>query len=552
MNRAGMSISDAIKTLDGYRQQIWNTTSNWREIWQGGCDFVLPQYGDVENVQLQGTTVPPDTEHLLDAIGVEASDRLASNMNSLMNGRAVPWFMVTLDNPSDMKKPKAKKYLAQMERHAYHWLGLSNFYKEMAASWALNTGINTSVLYKETDFERKKTKFKCYPPWQFTYTLDDEGRVEFGFLSERMSAMRIVQKWKNAKDIECIQKIMAKNPLETVEVKHAVGPKEFLQDGLMGNEQHNYFSIYYVEDGKNKEILNQTDMGKIRGYKRMPYFVQRWSPIASMDLGWGPGLRAVADLKQLCNTHYWKRLGIPLAIRGLYVTDTDDLQIGHNGEVEPGSVIATRTGARFERLPVEGDLRLAELDINDQRNAIRRGFYWDEILLFPDRPEMTRAEFLRRVEMAQRLFNIPAEMTQQDVFDPLLTSLFADIEEAYQMERPVSLQGRDMELRYIGPLARAQQLPEIQAARDVVANVIQMANSAQKPELMEAIDFYEFISRDFDGIGAPLEILTERADFDKKVLEFQQALQRQAEAEIGKTQAQAGQSAAKAIGEMAA
>ena len=128
-------------------------------------------------------------------------------------------------------------------------------------------------------------------------------------------------------------------------------------------------------------------------------------------------------------------------------------------------------------------------DINDIRQRVRQAFFVDQLEL-KESPQMTATEVQVRYEMMQRLLGPTLGRIQSDFLDPLITRSFwmmfrkgalppmpqvvADAEEA------------DLDIEYVGPLARAQKLQSVDGIQRWLGMVAEMGQMF--PEMLDLPD----------------------------------------------------------------
>jgi hypothetical protein len=103
------------------------------------------------------------------------------------------------------------------------------------------------------------------------------------------------------------------------------------------------------------------------------------------------------------------------------------------------------------------------LNMEEQRrNAIRQAFYVDQLLL-GEGPSMTATEVLQRNEEKMRLLGPVLGRLQAELLRPLISRSFALLlREGLLPPAPELLQGQDIDIEYVSPLAKAQKLTDLQ------------------------------------------------------------------------------------------
>lgn len=541
--------------LAAMRQYLMTDRSIWEGRWDDVIDWIMPDRRPIGSKN--SNPDPADTEHLLDATGVDANQRLASNMSAMLSSKSVKWVSLKWRDRENENRKEAREALASLENQIYRNFGSSNFYREIATYWADVSSFSSAGLYFENFQNTGRYRFDAVPISSMAISPDEFHNPLFVFRHRNLTALNIERKWPGAKDkVSELGKVIEKEPYREFEVVHAVGPADHMRPA---DGRNRFFSAYYMQDKKDHVILN--DSNGTEGYRTMPYMLGRWNRIPEETYGSGPGLRTLSDVKTLNRLIYYKDQAIPLAILPPLLTTEDSIvSIGAKGELEPGATIVRRADGQVEFLTPQSRFQVAELEAEEMRQKVRQQFYYNDLLLHPDRPEMTKEEVIRRLEIAQRLFMSTVELYEEDVLDRVLDraiQITVDAHPEVLAPFPPDLRPlvrgnlRDaVEIVYTGPLARAQNLPEVLADQDLATQVVTIAGQFQRPDLMQIIDWHSYFEKQAIKTGASPEILASRAEFDKIKQQYLDSMRQMAEAQAAREQASAFQSAARGASEM--
>ena len=190
------------------------------------------------------------------------------------------------------------------------------------------------------------------------------------------------------------------------------------------------------------------------------------------------------------------------------------------------------------------------------RTAIRQAYYSDQLQL-QEGPQMTATEVQVRYELMQRLLGPTLGRFQTEFLNPLIERAFGIMLRANAfLPTPNELGDENLDIEYVGPLARSQRMEESVA----VERLYQLAmNIAQAdPSVMDIINNDEAMRLRANLLGVPKSVLrgrdeveeirTQRAE-QQQMMQQQQMAQQQAQtaltqgqamSEMGQPEAQAG------------
>ena len=174
-----------------------------------------------------------------------------------------------------------------------------------------------------------------------------------------------------------------------------------------------------------------------------------------------------------------------------------------------------------------------------------RAFYVDQLQL-KDSPAMTATEVQVRYELMQRLLGPTLGRLMSDFLDPLLSRTFNIMYRNGALpERPEVLNNEsDLDIQYVGPLARAQKSDVAASTERWLGMVAQMAEI--KPEVLEFPD-WELIVRDHANVlNVPAKYMKSASKIAADRKKQQQAQSQMMALEQAKMAGEAGESLGKA------
>ena len=178
------------------------------------------------------------------------------------------------------------------------------------------------------------------------------------------------------------------------------------------------------------------------------------------------------------------------------------------------------------------------LNMEEQRrDAIRAVFYVNQLMM-QQGPQMTATEVIQRNEEKMRLLGPVLGRLQSELLKPLIDRVFAILLRNDMLPpAPEFLSGRDIEIEYVSPLAKAQKSSELQSIMRAIEILGSLANVAP---VFDYVNFDNLVKHLADIVGMPQKLLksqnqvnAEREQAAAQAAEQQQMAQMQQVAQAG-------------------
>ncbi len=162
------------------------------------------------------------------------------------------------------------------------------------------------------------------------------------------------------------------------------------------------------------------------------------------------------------------------------------------------------TRDRLEPLNIGANNPLG-LNMEEQRrNAIRQAFYVDQLLLGQG-ANMTATEVLQRNEEKMRLLGPVLGRLQAELLQPLISRSFALLLRAGLLPpAPEELQGQEVDIEYVSPLAKAQKLTDLQAMLRGFEILVQVSEVAPVTDYLDGDKMVQYL---VETAGLPARVI---------------------------------------------
>jgi len=500
----------------------------FEDLYRDAYEFALPQrqlYGYWEG-NSQGNK---KMTRVFDSTAITSTQRFANRLQSGIFPPQRKW--CRLEPGTDIPKEKmgqAQAILDAYNEKMFAVLKQSNF--DIAiGEFLLDLAVGTAGMLILPGDDIAPVNFIPVPMFLLSYEEGANGQVDKVYRKLRMKAEAIQQQWPDAKFSLSVQYRVDQKPTDEIELLEAT-----IYDADRGDY------CYHVIDKVSKEEI------VYRRYNGNPWVISRYMKVAGEIYGRGPLLTALPDIKTLNKTLELLLKNASLAVAGVYTAADDGVLNPQTVKILPGAIIPVARnggpqGETLRPLPRSGDFNVSQIVINDLRQNIKRVLL-DESLPPDNMSARSATEVVERMkELAQNLGSAFGRLINETMV-PLVGRILQVMDERGLIDMPLRVNGLEVKVSPVAPLAMAQNMEEINAIMQFMQITAAMGNEGQLAiKTGDAIDFIG------EKLGVPASVRTtavERAF----IIEQQRALMMQDQAMM----AQAGQQQAVMANQQAA
>jgi hypothetical protein len=278
------------------------------------------------------------------------------------------------------------------------------------------------------------------------------------------------------------------------------------------------------------------------GFEELPYVVPRFLKATGEVMGRSPAMTALPDVKML-------NLMSKTIIQAAQKQIDPPLLVPDDGfllpiRTQPGGLNFFRSGSRETITPLNTGANIPiGLNMEEQRRtAIRQAFYVDQILTAGS-PQMTATEVIQRQEERMRVIGPVLGRLMNEMLRPLIDRVFAlMLRNDMLAPAPEILQGRDIDIEYVSPLARAQKSSSLNNTMRALEILLPLAQSLPVGDHIDPDGLVRHVT---DSLGVPKATLRSQREVNEtreaRAQAEQEAMQRQRDQEDVYTTAQAAQ-----------
>lgn len=418
-------------------------------LYQDAYEFALPQrqlYGVWEG----GSTGSKKMQRVFDSTAINSTQRFANRLQSVVFPPQRKWarLEVGLDIPAD-KTGAAQAVFDAYGEKMFAVLKQSNF--DIAiGEFLLDMAVGTACMMVQPGDDVNPINFIPVPLFLVAYEEGANGQVDNVYRRMRMKAESIQHQWKDADIPEDMGRRIIDKPTDDIELIEAT-----IYDSQRGD-----YCYHVIDKVSKQEIV-------FRRRKSSPWVISRYMKVAGEIYGRGPLLTALPDIKTLNKTIELLLKNASLAVSGVYTAADDGVLNPNTVRITPGAIIPVARnggpqGPALLPLPRSGDFNVTQLVINDLRQNIKR-ILLDESLPPDNMSARSATEIVERMkELSQNLGSAFGRLINETMI-PLVSKILEVMDEKGMIDLPLRVNGLEVKVTPVAPLAMAQNMDEVQA-----------------------------------------------------------------------------------------
>ena len=497
----------------------------WESHWQEVADYMMPRKADVTKQRSKGDK---RSELIFDSSPLHAVELLSASLHGMLTNPSTPWFSLRFKNVDTGDADEANEWLQDTTEKMYDAFNRSNFQQEIFELYHDLITFGTASMFIEEDAE-DIVRFSTRHIGEIYISESNKGRIDTVFRKFKLSARAAIQQFGEKSVSNALRGTAMKDPYEEVTILHVVYPRENYDPKKKDAKNMPFASCYIELD--NKHEISQS------GFNEFPYVVPRYLKASFEIYGRSPAMTALPDVKMLNEMS-------KTTIKAAQKQVDPPLLVPDDGFIlpvrtVPGGLNFYRAGTRDRIEPLNiGANNPLGLNMEEQRrNAIRDTFYVNQLMM-QNGPQMTATEVVQRNEEKMRLLGPVLGRLQSELLRPLIDRTFAILlRKKLFRPAPQFLSGKDIQIEYVSPLAKAQRSSELQS----VMRAIEIFGSLSKiSPVFDHIDIDALVTYLADIVGVPAKVLNSQAQVNAIRQKKQQEMMQQQQMQQMQQIAQAG------------
>ncbi len=367
----------------------------------------------------------------------------------------VPNFARWADFQAGSETPKAQKekvnnQLDDVTEYVFEVIQNSNFGQEIHESF-MDLAVGTSVLGVEEGDALSPINFSAIPLTDVVLDTGPDDRIDHVFREREMRYSEIPYMYPDSEMNEELAALILENPNTKTKILEIV-----CRDYAKKNEQ----AFYKATIHEASRCL--IEYKEFKGLGSNPFICFRWSKCAGEVYGRGPLMNGLSAIKT-CNLTIQLILeNAQMAISGIYQMDDDGVVNPDTISLLPGTIIPkSPSSAGLQPIRAAGNFDVAQIILSDMRMNIKKALY-NDMLGNPDRTPASATEIAERMADLSRRIGSAFGRLQAELVQPVLQRVVYILKKQGRIELP-TVNGREIKIRSVSPLAQAQSQADITA-----------------------------------------------------------------------------------------
>lgn len=482
---------------------------NWRQIYEDCYEFALPQR-NLYDGYYEGGGSPGQNKmaRVFDSTAINSTQRFANRIQSGLFPPQSNWCRLEpgADIPIE-RRIEAQAALDIYSDKMFALLRQTNFDLAMG-EFLMDLAVGTAVMLIQPGDDVTPIRFTAVPQYLVCIEEGAHGKVDNVYRRMRMKAEAITQHWDDAEISGKLQRMIDEKPTEEVELVEAT---------CLDLETGEY--NYYVIEKEGKEAIVERTM------KSSPWVVARYMKVAGEVYGRGPLVTAIADIKTLNKTLELLLKNASLSIAGVYTAADDGVLNPQTIRIAPGAIIPVARnggpqGESLRMLPRSGDFNVSQIIINDLRMNIKK-IMMDDTLPPDNMSARSATEVSAKIsELASNMGSSFGRLITETMI-PVVSRILAVMDERGMIEMPLKVNGLEVKVQPVSPIAQAQNMGGIEK----IMQWVQIASSLGQDGQM-AVRTGAIADHVADKMGIPAELRTspeERQQMAEQMAQMQAA-----------------------------
>ena len=489
----------SLQDLQKRESQAFNRMRSWHKLLDDCYEYFLP------NRNLFDTVVSGQKkmDRIFDSTAIEAIQQGASKLQENIAPIWSNWatfapsvsVMQQLDSGQyDVTEEDIRQNLETQAEIVFDYINRSNFatqFYEHSLDLLVGTG---TLRIDETDEDNMPIVFNAIPQKGIAFEEGPYGSIETHWRRMSVEARNLKRQWRGFKPSETVINLIQNQPNTDVEISEGV---------VYMPKAKKYYGCVWVT-GEDR-ISWMEDFGA-----SSPWVTGRYSKVAGEIRGRGPAVQSLPDVRSLNKVKEFVLQKAAIDLSGMYTATDDGVTNPYNIVISPGVVIPVgsnnSSNPSIQRLDTGANLALAQFEIQDLQMSIKRALFND--LRDPSGAVRSATEVaIESRELAKRIGSAFGRL-QTEVLVPILKRVVYILTRRGLLQ-PLQLDGRDIEIKFLSPLAKAQDAEDIINVQQAVQFVLQNAGPDQAKIGFKQEDFGTWVA---SKTGMPAELVRTPAE----------------------------------------
>ncbi len=470
---------------------------NFPTLWQEVAEHVLP-----DRAEFLTRSTPGERRGgtIFDTTAIDANLVLAAGLQTQMTSPSMDWFTIGPKRDKLKNRWEVKRWFEVVDRIMTASFANSSFYNAMSEFYLDMGALGTAPMFIDSILGPFRMIFQPFSCRDALISENQFGIIDTMYRPFKWTLRQCAMEWGvESLSPDYRQLLRDGKEEEEVSILHAVEPRPNWNRESDRSEEMPWASVYMEE--KTGHFLG------VKGYVTFPFVVGRFYKWGDEAYGRSPGMLALPDIRtadsqdetnlRAAHKGVEPPLNIPADMKGKVRTTPNGLNfMGKSNE----AISAIDTGLRG--LPYS-------LEMQQQRQGkIEQKFFKHIFLMMAQSGNVYKniPEIMAREQEKMTVLGPMIGRLMHEVLGPCIERSFVlHLANGMLPQPPKSLEGEEIEIEYISPLARTQK--QLEGSSVTQAMQLSMPILQTSPEAMDLINGDEYVRWAFDLYGTPGRIM---------------------------------------------
>lgn len=509
-------------TIEGLRTRhtkAFSVQSTWQPLLSDAYEFFIPQQ-NVWRFQNLAPGQRRDTR-VLDSTAEDSLDEAASRIKSFVTPDFREWALLTIgsEQPKEIRESlEIEEALQEITTLVFDEINLSNFSVQSGEAykdWFIGTAAY-EIRENTADAGESILNFHTQNQQLIAYEEGALGNIQNTFKFREIAARNVKDAYPGGDFSQAVLTMIKDSPSSMV---------KFQEFTILNKRQ--YFSIV-IED-KNEQVVWSEPQGE-----HNPVVVFRYAVMADEIRGRGPAISQLKNARTLNKVQEFALQKAAMDLSGMYTAVDDGVLNPNTMQISPGIIIPVQSNASTNpsllRLDTGSDLNLTMFEFQHIQTQIKRGLFND--IRDPNDPVLTLGEVsLELQKLLDRMGSSFSRLLSEGLV-PTLNRVLEIMKRRGRIPAMPSINGREIGVKFTSPLARAQDLSELESIEAAVGATARIAGPEMVQLAFKTEEMGEFIAKKTGMDPSLVRSEGERTQLIQQAAEAAQAITEDGGAEL--------------------
>lgn len=483
----------SLRSIKEREKKAFEQMSKWEDVLDDAYEYFLPQ----RNLFNRDDKGQKKMDRIFDSTSLDSIKQGASKLQENIAPIWSRWakfepsneVLRLIEESGQESEIEIREALEEQAEVLFDVLNRSNFGTQFF-EFALDLLIGTAtMMVDEDESEEMPVIFSSVPQIGIAFEEGPHGTVETHFRRFKVKARNIERKWPGFEVSSELDALIKDSPDTDVDI---------CQGLIFEPKEQEYHAVVWC---KNEEKASW-----VESYgESSPMVTSRYSKTAGEIRGRGPCLDVLPDVKSLNKAKEFALTKSAIDLSGIWTATDDGVSNPYNITIAPGVVIPVgsnnTSNPSLARLDTGANLELSLFEINELQTSIKRALFSD--VREPSDAVVSATQFaIEARELAKRIGSAFGRL-QTEALIPILKRVHF-ILKSRGVVQPIVIGGREVNIKFTSPLARAQDAEDLLSVQQAVAFTLETAGPDQAKMAYKLEDFGTWAA---EKTGMPQELV---------------------------------------------